>query len=70
LFTIAYGCVLFQFLAMLGTTLAVIELDAPGVVQTAALFGSVFLGVAALVVMTLRPMLERELVGEKKRAEG
>ena len=66
LFAVAYGFVLFQFLAMLVTTLAVIELDAPGVVQTAALFGSVFLGVAALVVMTLRPMLERELMGEGK----
>ena len=66
LFTVAYGCVMFQFAAMLVTTLAVIELDAPGIVQTSALFGSVFLGVAALIVMTLKPMLERELIGERK----
>ncbi len=62
LFTVAYGCVLFQFFAMLATTLAVFELDAPGMVQTAALFASIFLGVAALVVMSLRPRLERELL--------
>ena len=69
LFTVAYSCVLFQFLAMLVTTLAVIELDAPGMVKTAAFFASFFLGVAALIVMTLRSTLERELTGEKERAD-
>ena len=70
LFTVAYGCVLFQFFAMLATTLAVFELDAPGVVQTAALFASIFLGLAALVVMTLRPMLERELLRDTTSTRG
>ncbi|HTM61362.1 MAG TPA: hypothetical protein VL199_13475 [Burkholderiales bacterium] len=64
LFFGAYVYVLIQLFAMLVATVAVIELGAPGTVQAAAMFASFFVGVATVIVMCLRPIVERELVGQ------
>ena len=66
LFFVAYVYVLFQLFAMLMTTLAVIQLGAPSAVKTAAMFGTFFLGVVTVIVMILRPAIEREIVGGRK----
>ena len=68
LFLGAYVYVLIQLFAMLVTTVAVVELGAPGTVQAAAMFASFFVGVATVIVMLLRPIVERELVGERSVA--
>jgi hypothetical protein len=70
LFFVAYVYVLFQLFAMLMTTLAVIQLGAPSVVKSAAMFGTFFLGVVTLIVMILRPTLERELLDEPQQRPG
>jgi hypothetical protein len=61
LFLVAYVYVLFHLFSMLITTLAVIQLGAPSAVKSAAMFASFFLGVVTLIVMILRPAIEREL---------
>ena len=66
LFFVAYVYVLFQLFAMFVTTLAVVQLGAPNAVKTAAMFGTFFLGVVTLIVMILRPAIEREIVGGRK----
>ena len=67
LFFIAYGYVLVQFFAMFVTTIALVQLGAPDGVQTAAYFASLVFGVAALVVISLRPALEREFAANPSR---
>ena len=66
LFFVAYVYVLFQMFAMLVVTLAVFQLGAPSAVKTAAVYASFFVGMATVVVMILRPKLERDLIGQGK----